>query len=456
MSSPPPESQPRRSARSARRSLAWEATWEYASGSLWVLPTLAAVVALAIGFAMSLIQLAPGSPWQRLAFQGTADDARTLLITVTSTVVTVIALVLGLTVVALQLSSTQFSPRLLRNFLRDRGTQVVLSVFLATFVYSAAGLFTVGFAQQNREDFPRLAISGSILLLFASLAMVVYFADHLAHGIQIDAINRRIETNTRRVIQRMSHRTDTRSPHAPDWAVDLPARRSGYLQVVHPELLLPVAVDAGVTICLRAQVGQHVIAGTVLGWAWTPRPEDPQPDAERLAAALDADTRIGFERTIEQDIAFGIRQQIDIACKALSPAVNDPYTAVQALDHLTVLCCDIAVRPLGALILTGPDERGRVIVPDNDFADYVFFVLNTLGRYGANEYLLMSALLRMLRSCYEVLPAGSDRLPVLDRGVQRVVGDAEREMQRPSDLEQLRRRASHLREQIGAKQAVAG
>ena len=102
---------------------------------------------------------------------------------------TVIALVLGLTVVALQLSSTQFSPRLLRSFLRDRPTQVVLSTFVATFAYSAAGLYTVGLNDGGRtEDFPRLAVTGAIALMFASLAMVVYFADHLAHSIQVDMI----------------------------------------------------------------------------------------------------------------------------------------------------------------------------------------------------------------------------------------------------------------------------
>ena len=97
------------------------------------------MLALIAGWALSQIRVQPGSFLARIAFQGTADDARSLLIEVTGTVITVIALTLGLTVVALQLSSTQFSPRLLRNFLRDRGTQVVLSVFIATFVYSAAG-----------------------------------------------------------------------------------------------------------------------------------------------------------------------------------------------------------------------------------------------------------------------------------------------------------------------------
>jgi hypothetical protein len=165
------------SIRSIRRSVRWFALKEYIGGALWVLPSVAALLALAAGYAVSQIEVPSGSPLNWLAFQGTADDARALLITVSSTVVTVIALVLDLTVVALQLSSTQFSPRLLRNFLRDRATQVVLSTFIATFVYSAAGLFTVGLDAGTRtEVYPRLAVSGAIVLLFLSLGMVVYFA----------------------------------------------------------------------------------------------------------------------------------------------------------------------------------------------------------------------------------------------------------------------------------------
>ena len=131
-------------ARSARRALRWEDPREYANGALWVLPSLAALAGPGRRLGHVPDRGPPGTLLDRFAFQGTADDARTVLVAVSSTVVTVIALVLGLTVVALQLSSTAFSPRLLRNFLRDRATQVVLSVFIATFVYSAAGLFTVG------------------------------------------------------------------------------------------------------------------------------------------------------------------------------------------------------------------------------------------------------------------------------------------------------------------------
>ena len=329
---------------------------EYVTGSLWVLPGFSAVLALAVGFILSRVRIDPGSP---LAFQGTADDARTLLSNVTGTVVTVIALVLGLTVVALQLSSTQFSPRLLRSFLRDRPTQVVLSTFVATFVYSAAGLYTVGLYDGGRiEDFPRLAVTGAIVLLFASLAMVVYFADHLAHSIQIDMIGRRVERDTLAVVNgRLGTVEDTTST-PPEWAMPLLAPMSGYVQSAHPELLLPLASQHGVHVRLRVRVGEHIVSGTVLAWMWTAGLGPTAPDLAMFQRTLARAVQIGFERTEQQDAALGVRQLVDMACKALSPAVNDPYTAVQAIDHLSVIFCALAVRPLGDDVAADPTGGG--------------------------------------------------------------------------------------------------
>jgi uncharacterized membrane protein len=445
-----------RAVRHIRRSVRWQALKEYVGGALWVLPTAAALIAIVVGLGISQIEAPPGSGLSRLAFQGTADDARALLISITSTVVTVIALVLGLTVVALQLSSTQFSPRLLRNFLRDRATQVVLSGFIATFVYSAAGLFTVGVeAGERTEDYPRLAVSGAIVLLFVSLGLVVYFADHLVHSIQIDAINRRVEDNTRRVIAQEDTATvEEAAPQIPEWAVPLVGRRSGYIQTVYPLLLLPLVSDAHVTLCLRKKVGEHVVGGTVIGWVWAPTSDDPVPAAEQFEAAVDADVRIGFERTIEQDVAFGIRQQIDIGCKALSPAVNDPYTAVQAIDHLAVVCCDLAVRPLGTKIITGPDGSGRVVIPGNNFADYIFFIGGLFGRYGSTDLVVMLALLRLFETVVEVLPPGSARLVVMERATVEALADAERSIPRPPSLERIRAAVKSLRSKINARRQV--
>jgi uncharacterized membrane protein len=285
----------------------------------------------------------------------------------------------------------------------------------------------------------------------------VYFADHLMHSIQIDAINKRVVDNTRRVLREMHIETvGGLAPRAPEWAVPLKARKSGYVQVVHPELLLPVASQAGVTICLRPKVGAHVVAGTTIGWAWAPTAEDPRPDPEPFEQAVNLDVRIGFERTLEQDVAFGIRQQLDIACKALSAAINDPYTAVQAINHLSEIYCELAVRPLGADVLTDSDGRGRVVVPGNTFRDYLFFVCGVLGRYGAHEVTVMTALSHLVRACTEVLPPGSDRLNPLHQAAGGILVDAKRAMVRPSDVESIRRRTESLLVRIAAKQAASG
>jgi uncharacterized membrane protein len=209
---------------------------EYVRGSLWVLPTLSVLAALAAGALLSSVSTGPRSP---LAFQGTPDDARTLLLGIAGTMVTVIALLLGLTVVALQLSSTQFSPRLLRNFLRDRPNQVVLSAFVATFAYSAAGLYTVGVSGGNRTAaFPRLAVSGALVLLFVSLGLLVFFADHLVHSIQVDAIMHAVQRNTLAVIRDGLLAGGPDAPEVPAWAVRIPSRRSGYVQAARPCFLL--------------------------------------------------------------------------------------------------------------------------------------------------------------------------------------------------------------------------
>jgi uncharacterized membrane protein len=164
-----------------------------------------------------------------------------------------------------------------------------------------------------------------------------------------------------------------------------------------------------------------------------------------------AEVRIGFERTIEQDIAFGIRQQIDIGCKALSAAINDPYTAVQAIDHLAVVCCDLAVRPLGTKIITGPEGRGRVVIPGNNFADYIFFIGGLFGRYGSSDLVVMLALLRLFETVVEVLPPGSARLAVIERASVEALADAERSIPRPPSLQRVRAAVKFLRSKINAR-----
>jgi uncharacterized membrane protein len=349
-------------------------------------------------------------------------------------------------VVALQLSSTQFSPRLLRNFLRDRPNQLVLSAFVATFAYSAAGLYTVGVSGGNRTaSFPRLAVSGSIVLLFASLGLLVYFADHLVHSIQVDAIMNAVQRNTVAVIEDGLLAGGADVPEVPPgaMAIAIASQRSGYVQAVRCDALLAHAARQGVFLRLRPRVGEHVVAGTTLAWAWPVVPGDRAPDPRALARALETGVRIGFERTVEQDAAFGIRQLVDCACKALSPAVNDPYTAVQAVDHLSVIFCALTRRPLGHHVARH-SSGAAVIVPGRRFPEYLAVMCGLIRRYGAAEPTVADALLRLLLTCAEVAGNDPEIAAAVGEQTRIIMADAEREVRQPADLSSAQARAESV------------
>lgn len=424
-----------------------EAAWEYLRGAMWVLPSLAVLLALVAGSSLSLVEVERGSALDKLVFQGTSDDARTLLLGISSTMITVIALVLGLTVVALQLASTQFSPRLLRNFLRDRVNQVVLSGFVATFTYSTAGLYTVGVSAGERTNqYPRLAVTGALILLFVSLLMLVFFVHHLAHSIQIDEIMARVEQGTLRVISHDLRPATTSQPlpERPVWGVAVPAYRSGYIQTVHPEELLRVAAERDAVAAVAAMVGQHVVEGGPLLWVWRSSPEQRPPDPVEFGPALRSSVRLGKERTMEQDVAFGVRQLADVASKALSPAINDPYTAVQAVQHLSVILAALVRRATtGSELLR--DEAGalRVLLPARDFDYYLDLAFGQVRRYGAGEPRVVEALLRGLETVGRFCVTDVDRAAV-GRQVGLVLARAEGAISQAADLAPVRAHATDV------------
>jgi uncharacterized membrane protein len=404
---------------------------EYSRGSLWLLPVVAVVASVALGAVLSRIDVTPDS---LLAFQGTADDARNLLIGISSTMVTVIALLLGLAVVALQLSSTQFSPRLLRNFLRDRPNQIVLAVFVGTFGYSAAGLFEVGVSGGERvTEFPRFAVTVAIGLLFLSLGLLVFFADHLAHSIQVDKVLRVVETSTLEVITMLPTGGAT-GPMPPPGAHVVAASASGYVQVVYVAELLKTAAAQRVHVRLRPRVGEHVVAASPLAWVWPVEdgPAGLDAAAHKIDAAVTDAVRIGFERTLEQDPGLGMRQLCDAACKALSPAINDPYTAIQAIEHLTVLYAALATRPPGDI--AGRAHGSVVTIPTRSFAEHLALGVGLIRRYGAAEPTVVAALLRLLTATLEASGRAPEQWAVITEQADLLVSAAQREVAEPADL----------------------
>ncbi len=409
---------------------------EYLHGAVWVLPALGIVLGVAGGAALSTIRVAPGSLLDKLVFQGSADDARQILTVVSATMITTTGIVFSLTVVSLQIASSQFSVRLLRTFLRDIPNQAVLAVFVCTFAYSTGGLYTVGQRENGNAFVPKVAVSGSLVLAFASTAALVYFLHHLVHSIQIDTIMEKVQLGTLELVDEMFPQPDTpdttpeERPQPPAEAAALLAPRSGYLQTVDVDALAEHTASSGHTVLMVTFVGDYVTAGTILGWCWRWAGESP-PDPDVMQQCL-RHIHIGFERTLQQDIRFGLRQIVDIALRALSPAINDPYTAVQVVHHVSAIEAVLASRALPDEVRR--DSAGELLVwlPYPGFAAYLHVGCAQIRRYGAREPLVLAALLQMLAAVAQNCVDPSRREAVRTQ-IDLVVRAAERELPDEAD-----------------------
>jgi len=421
---------------------------EYLSGALWALPALSVMVAVITGTVLSQLTISPSSPLYPLLFQGTADDARGLLTAIAASVLTVIAVVLGLAVVALQVASSQYSPRLLRTFLRDRPNQLVLSVFVATFAYTSAGLYTVGLhASSHTEAYPRLAVTVGIGLIFLCLAALVYFVHHLMHSIQIDTIMSTAGRLTAAAIAEQPPGIgracgEILSADPPAWAISLPAPRSGYVQLVHPELLLPLASTEDLTLRIVPAPGEHIVAGSPVVWAWRAGPDHPVAP-EPLAPVVAQAVVIGFERTMQQDPGFGLRQLVDIALRALSPAVNDPYTGVQATNWLKALLVKLGRYRLGDEAICDASGTVRVLVTAPSFEAYLDLACGQIRRFGAGEPAVARALLQLLAAVGAAV-GSEERRVLVGEQARLVLADAERATAQPADLKAIRAEADRV------------
>jgi uncharacterized membrane protein len=366
--------------------------------SLWLWPIVGAVVAFAGTLLLLSIEI-PDGGWALWAWPGDVDSATALLQVVASSVISATALIFSLTVVALQLASQQFSPRLLREFARDRFIQFVLTVLVCTFVVALTGL------RGMRADgpVPRPVVALSLVLGVVSIGLLLVFLAHVVRSLRIDGLMLAVHRDTEKTIETY-YAPDGESREAPgaglpgpDGGTLLCSPRSGFVQALHPRELVEVARQHDVFLRVGVRPGDHLVAGTPVASAWPSG--NATIDRAALADAVDGCVDTGFERTIEQDAAFGLRQLTDIAVKAISPAVNDPVTCAHALGYCADLLVQLQRRYLGAAVYADDGGVPRVAIPGRDHRYYLDLVCSPVRRYGNHEPIVLSALLRILRDC---------------------------------------------------------
>jgi uncharacterized membrane protein len=360
-------------------------------------------------------------------YDGGATGARTLLGTVASSTISVAGTVFSITIAALSLAAGQMGPRLLRNFTKDRGNQLTLGAFLGTFSYALIVLRSVR-TQEEGAFVPHLSLTVAIILAFVCVATLVYFVGHMAGRINVDTVIELVSGEVQSAITRLT--TDKRQadpPPAGYWKEGTPIydSRGGYLQHLDDQGLADWAAEHDTSIRLLVRPGDYIFPGAPVAVM--------VPPVEGTAAAIRSATALG--RASSADLAFAVRQLVEVAVRALSPGINDPLTAMSVIDRLGAALCEIVPLYLPSGV-SMRDGRPVLAVPSIQYDGLVNAMFHMIRQNASTS---ASVLKRMLDVLTAVVSAERDhgRMMCLKEHADLVAGDARRNITTPADLHDI-------------------
>jgi len=403
--------------------------------TFWLLP--GALVSFSVLMALGLVQLdrsgvVPDWLLEGWLYDGGATGARTLLGTVASSTIGVAGTVFSITIAALSLAAGQMGPRLLRNFTRDRGNQLTLGAFLGTFSYALTVLRSVR-TQEEGAFVPHLSLTVAIILALVCVATLVYFVGHMAGRINVDTVIELVSEEVQSAIRRLTTDQPQAEPPSPEFwrdATPVDDTRHGYLQHLDAGGLADWAAGHQTAIRLLVRPGDFVFPGAPIAVM--------MPPAEGALAAIRDATALGPQRVSSDDLEYAVRQLVEVAVRALSPGINDPHTAMSALDRLGAALCEIV--PLR--LPTGVVRRGDrlvLVVPSVRYDGLLGTMFHMIRQNAATS---AAVLIRMLDVLTAVVSAerDHDRMMCLAVHADLVAGDARRGLATPSDLEDIAQR----------------
>jgi uncharacterized membrane protein len=436
------------------------AVWQDVRDSLWFIPTVLTLSAAVLAFITVQLDLRSILPQERpemiWLYTGSADAARGVLTAIASGLITVTGVVFSVTIVALQLASSQFTPRVLRNFTADRANQVVLGVFIGTFTYALLVLRVVrGTEPAALEDgqafMPHISITVALLLTIVSIGFLIFFINHLARSIQASVILDRVTDETLRTMDRLvpehlgeptDDDVEAVTPRAPGSRIS--AEKSGYVQGIDQDSVFELLSRDAYTIRLERGVGEFILPGSVLATVWP----DTVSAEDRMAQDIRRAYILGVERTPYMDVERGVIELSDIALRALSPSVNDPTTAVLCVDRLAEVLLAFARREPPSRIRHHGEGGGVLIVPRTDFEQLASTALDQVRHFGVGDPRFARSLLDRLTELGRILPAGEARR-VLARHVAMTLRDARRRIDDEADLRRVEAAAASALHALG-------
>ncbi len=428
--------------------------WNTLRGSFWFLPSLIVVGSIVIGLAFIQVDSAGGQEWMARwpwLFGASAAGARGVMSTIAGSMMTVVGVTFSMVLVTLALASSQYTSRILRNFMRDRVTQLVLGIFAGIFTYCLIVLRTIR-GGDEAGFIPSMAVAFGVVLAISGIGALIFFIHHIAASIQASSIIASVAEETLGAIDRLFPEkmgqppADEEEDPSPlplqerSWQ-PVPAPGNGYIQIVDNATLLRFAREQMTIVRMERGIGDFVVEGTLLASLAL-----EEPPSKEIVADLQTAYRIDRHRDVQQDAAFGIRQLVDIALRALSPGINDTTTAVMCVDYLTAILARLASRNI-PLSHRYEDGELRVITIGPTFADLVAESFDQIRGSAAGN---VGVMLRMLGALQIIgsLTTNPSRRRTLREETQAIAELAERTIGSPHDRARFERRMAIVREAV--------
>lgn len=379
----------------------WERLWQ----PFWVLPMVIVLAAIALGALLPLADrvLSGQLPW---VFQGGPDGARSVLSTIASAMISVTGLVFSITMVVLQLASSQFTPRVLGDFLSSRVTQVTLGVFIASFVFSLTVLRSVRGGESAAPFVPQLSVTLAFVLVLAAVGCFIAFINHITTSIQVSHVVSDIGDRTVQAVagvypveagEEGSQLGRTWSPAPGTQHVGVVAKdRHGHVARVDYERLVHHAREHDVVVQLLVPVGDFVVEGQEIARVWG------EHDLEQAGyRVIDRSVRLASTRTMHQEVGFGVRQLVDIAERALSPGINDPTTAVQVIHELHRVAHHLVTRAAPSPYVVDEEDAVRLVHVPQQIEELLSTIVREIAHYGRESLRVPPTLVAMIDDLLE-------------------------------------------------------
>lgn len=440
--------------------------WDSLNSSYWFVPTVMATIFTVLAFGLlRLDRLGYYGPLEKWGwiYTGSADGARGVLSTVAGSTIGITATAFSITIVALQLASSNFGPRILRNFMQDVGNKVVLGTFISTFVYSLLILRAIYGSADDRNQFvPHLSITVGIILAIICTGVLIYFIHHASTIIQVSYVISQISQELDDAIERLfPQKIGYTEPEHKDSEAEIPedfdkeafpirSSSKGYVQAIDDDKLMDIACKYNLLVKILTRPGKFVLKGghtvKILGME-TDKNNLPFNDIQKQ---IHQAFIVGRERNEQQDVEFPINQLVEIALRALSPSLNDPFTAIRCIDHLSAGLSRLAQTNFPSAYRYDGFDNIRIIAHPVTFPGLTDVAFNQIRQNCSTDAAVTVRFLESIAVIAEYTEKSADK-KALRRHADLILKGSRQGLSFEEDIKDVEQRYAEVLQAIGSK-----